>query len=329
MPKSFRTTFKEQGCAVCYRKRTSGRYVCSYEIRYRRNGYNISVSAPTLEEAKKRFINALVGTDEPQAAAVPTAFDAFTRYYFDTFRSRSVTAKTMKNDLSRYNAHIAPHFGVAPLKSIMPPQVQMLIDKLANTPKTAHEVYSLLNVIFKMAIKHNLIKQNPCDIVFLPRYEKRHGKALSKDEEKKLLTDTANTPYQIMFAVALYTGLRPNEYKTATISGEFISARNSKQKDGKEHVKRIPIVPMLAPYLANISKVQFYHISRITDKFKEILPNHKLYDLRTTFYTRCQECGVSELARNLFVGHSLGGLAATYTDISDEYLLKEGAKIEY
>ncbi len=329
MPKSFRTTFKEQGCTVCYRKRTNGRYICSYEIRYRRNGYNISVSAPTLQEAKKKFLDAIQAADEPQAAAVPTAFDAFARYYFDTFRKRTVAARTIKSDISRYNTHIAPHFGDIQLKSITPIQVQTLIDKLANTQKTAHEVYSLLNVIFKMAIKHNLIKQNPCDIVFLPQYEKQHGKALSKGEEQKLLADTANTPYQIMFAVALYTGLRPNEYKTATISGDFITARNSKQKDGKQHVKRIPITPMLAPYLKNVSELKFYVTNRLREKFHTIFPDKRLYDLRTTFYSRCQECGVSEVARNLFVGHSLGGLADTYTDISDEYLLKEGAKIKY
>ena len=180
-----------------------------------------------------------------------------------------------------------------------------------------------------MAIKHNILAHNPCDIVFLPRYEKQHGKALSKEEERKLLDDATGTAYQLMFAVALYTGLRPNEYKTAKICGGFIVARNSKQKDGKEHTKRIPITPMLAPFLENVSDLHFHTTEHISDKLKSILPNHKLYDLRTTFYTRCQECGVSELARNLFVGHALGGLADTYTDITDEYLLNEGAKIKY
>lgn len=33
-----------------------------------------------------------------------------------------------------------------------------------------------------------------------------------------------------MFAIGLYTGLRPNEYKTAYIEDGFIVANNSKQK---------------------------------------------------------------------------------------------------
>lgn len=64
-------------------------------------------------------------------------------------------------------------------------------------------------------------------------------------------------------------------------------------------------------------------------KIKKILPNHKLYDLRTTFYTRCTECGVADVARDEFVGHSLGALENAYTDLSDDFLLREGNKLNY
>ena len=86
---------------------------------------------------------------------------------------------------------------------------------------------------------------------------------------------------------------------------------------------------MLRPYLDNVTELKFYKPEQMRNKMKPILPEHKIYDLRTTFYTRCQECGISEVAIKLFVGHSLGGLADTYTDISNEYLLKEGEKLNY
>ena len=187
----------------------------------------------------------------------------------------------------------------------------------------------MLNIIFKAAVKHALIEHNPMDMVFHKKHEREHGTALTKDEERKLLDSMKGTPYELMFAVALYTGMRPNEYKTAKIEGKFIVARNSKRKGGKIEYKKIPIHPMLSPYLQGVEELKFCNEDTLRDKFRKLFPERRLYDLRTTFYTRCQECGVSPVARDTFVGHSLGELGNTYTDLSDEFLYAEGQKINY
>ncbi len=148
-------------------------------------------------------------------------------------------------------------------------------------------------------------------------------------EEAKLLAHVRDTEYEVMFAVALYTGMRPVEYQTAAIEGSFIKARNAKRKDGKVEYKKIPIHPMLRPYLQGVTELKMAAVKTMRKKLAEVLPAHKLYDLRTTFYTRCTECGVSDVAIKKFVGHTLGGLADTYTDLSDDYLIAEGEKISY
>ena len=86
---------------------------------------------------------------------------------------------------------------------------------------------------------------------------------------------------------------------------------------------------MLAPYLAGVDVPNLSSADYLRRKFKEILPGHILYDLRTTFYSRCKECGISEHARNAFMGHSLGALGNAYTDLSDDFLIKEMAKFKY
>lgn len=286
-------------------------------------------------ENKLDLIVTMLSKLQPQSHSdEQTKFDDFARYYFDKFRWRKVSADTRRSDISRYNNHVAPVIADKPISDITPEHIQEIIDNLSDRQKTAHEVFTLINVVMKAAIKHNLIKHNPCDIVLLDSFESEHGVALTKDEELRLLAATSGTPYQRMFAVILYTGLRPNEYKTVSFDGSFVVARNSKQKDGKEHKKKIPVTPMLAPYLADMSaddlhRFKFYHVNRLRDKFKLILPEHKLYDTRTTFYTRCETCGVSDLARDLFVGHSRGKLPKAYTDVPDEYLWLEGQKFVY
>ena len=140
---------------------------------------------------------------------------------------------------------------------------------------------------------------------------------------------TAGTPYQLMFAVALYTGLRPNEYATARIEGNFIIAVNSKQKTKKVEYKKIPITPMLRPYLENVNELHFYTVNRISEKLHVYFPKHTLKDLRRTFNSRCIECNVNEYARKRFMGHSLGKLGEAYTTLSDEFRISEGEKFFY
>ena len=321
MPTYFRKTFRTAGCNAHVLRRKSGRNNYNYMIRYRRDGYNIVVCSNSLEEAKRKFIEKLHTADvlkrqqefakvtgvpitptpllkqQAEINGVPTTFDRFANYYFEKFHKRKVCDETYRVTLSNYRNHVLPHFGDMPLKQITADKCQELLDRLIEEDKmrTEENVFTLLNMIFKAAVKHGVMTHNPIDMVFHTKHEREHGKALTKDEEKLLLTSTEGTPYQRMFAIGLYTGLRPNEYKTAYIENGFIVANNSKRKNGKVELKKIPITPMLAPYVKDDS-LSFYRLEQIRHKFNGILPNHKLHDLRTTFYTRCMECGVAKAA---------------------------------
>ena len=355
MPKTFRKQFRTAGCTAHVFRRKSGKNTWNYMIRYRKGGYYIVATSNDLEEAKRKFIEKLHAADElkrqqdiakvtgmpvipspllkqpEEVNGVPTAFDKFAEYYFEKFYKRKVCDETFRVTLSNYKNHVLPHFGNMRLSSVTADKCQQLLDSLTEQDKlrTEENVYTMLNMLFKAAIKHAVIEHNPMDMVFHTKHEREHGKALSKDEELRLLEETAGTPYQLMFAIGLYTGLRPNEYKTAYIENGFIVANNSKRKNGKVELKKIPITPMLARYVKEGDKLAFTRLEQIRHKFNAILPTHKLYDLRTTFYTRCMECGIAEAAIKKYVGHTLGGLADTYTDLSDEFLMQEGQKLNY
>ena len=332
MPKTFRKEFRVDGCTARIRKRCDGRYNCSYEIRYRRNGYNLSVSAPTLEEAKEKFIKKLqTASADVQATSnrIPTTFNEFALFWFENFYKRKVAVNTYQENLKLFKRHLYDRFSNTPLKKIDGKQLQDLIDEYvkAGKSRTAESIHGLLNQIFKTAVKFGLIVHSPADIVVREAHTREHGSALTLDEEKLLLSAYEGTPYQLYFAVALYTGMRPNEYETAEIHGDMIVARNSKRKHGKIAYKRIPIIKMLKPYLQGVETIEWVPTDRMRSRLSAILPNHTLKDLRTTFYTHCVTCGVAESARDEMVGHDSGILKETYTDLSDEFLYQEAQKL--
>ena len=306
-----------------------------YEIRLRRDGYDISASGLTIELAKQNFIKKLKEAKPKQTSEiiVPETFNSFAMFYFENFRKELVATKTLYNDTNRYNKYILPTFKEIPISKITPTDCKKLLDsiKKQGLGKTADEIYSLLNVIFKAAINHALIERNPLTTLLHIKHEKQSGVALTKQEEVTLFEELKSSKhperYRKAIAIALFCGLRPNEYyKIVDYNPPFIIAENSKRKNKKVEYKRIPVINALKPFL--LTGVKDLPTEKYLREFlKGILPNHTLKDLRKTFNTRCKEYGVSDHARKHFVGHSLGALDSTYTELSDEYLIKEAEKL--
>ena len=324
---------KVPGVSICSKPRKDGRfqgYIVDGGKRTYVYGNSIADVANQLRFYLRYGPPKRIKKAENTVNGIPATFSAFTMYYFENFRKKKVAKMTYYNDVGRFNRYLKPIFGEEHLRRITPKACQNLIENIEKDGKgkTADEIHSLLSVIFKMAIKHGIITQNPLDIIFHVQHEKKHGKSLTKAEEDVLKNALAGSPLLPAFMILLYTGLRPNELASVKICGKFIVAINSKRKNKKVEYKRIPISKMLAPYLTdetpNLSSADY-----LRRKFKEILPDHILYDLRTTFYSRCKECGISEHARNAFMGHALGALGTAYTDLSDEFLIREMEKFEY
>lgn len=323
----------------CYLRRKSCGNGYTYEIRFRAGGYNISAGGKTIALAKANMLHKMK-TAQPKAKSTsdgtfPLTFGSFALYFFEKFRKAKVSPITYHNDSLRLKLHIIPAFEEKSIRKITPTDCELLISRLQEEGKgkTAEEIYSLLSIIFRGAMAHGIITQNPMSIVPRVQHTSEHGKALSKQEITDLFDTVRGTHYEVAFALALYTGLRPNELKTATIRNGMIVAKNSKQHHKKLVFKRIPLCSALkqhlpcdencAVFIPELKSEKFYSI-----RFHKFCPNHKLYDLRTTFYSRCKELGVAKDALDAFMGHSCGKIGNAYTDLSDEYLLKEGKKLD-
>ena len=321
MPQKYRKMFRTGKLRAYIRERRRGNSI-NYEVRCRMDGICISAGGTTKEEARKRFIEKLNAV-ESGVTPTPTKFGEFIKFYFENFRKRKVVEQTYLRDVARVKKHVLPVLGELRISAITPSICQDLIDGLSG--KTAEEVFSLLSQTFKCAIAHRIVPFSPLDTLLRPSHERKHGHALTKQEERQLLETSGK--YTESFAIALYTGMRPNEYETVRREGDLLIAKNSKRKGKKIEYKRIPINPMLRPYISDSPKMATAQTLR--KNFKKLFPDKILYDLRTTFNTRCVECKVDDAARKLMMGHSLGKLANTYTDVSDEFLITEASRISY
>lgn len=324
-PKEVAMLVNMPGITVSSKRRADGRYQ-GYITKGGKRYYFYGKSAnEVVLKIQAAIDKGFLREKKEPISRVPQTFNAFSQYYFENFRKKKVAERTFVKDMERYRKHILPTFKELPLKSISPGDCQKLLDGLTaqGKGKTCDEIYGLLSVIFKAAIAHNIITHNPLAVVFHVKHERQHGSALTREEEKLLINSLAESPYLPVMVLLLCTGLRPNELSTVQIKPPFIVAVNSKRKNRKVEYKKIPIMRRLAPLLP---RLVIPNVELLRDLVRTALPNHKLYDLRTTFYSRCKECGIAQPAIDEYMGHSLGEIGNAYTDISDEFLLREAEK---
>ena len=172
------------GFSVGWRKLQSGKNSYTYNVRFKREGYNIDFCDQHKENLKPRFLEELKNQSSQKQkeskSGVPITFHPFALYYFNNFRVKKVVPETFEKDLSRYNNHLAPYFKETLIKSITPTHCQNLLERLTEQEKwkTASELYSLMNGIFDCAIDHHIIQFSPMDTVQAIEYEKESGSAL-------------------------------------------------------------------------------------------------------------------------------------------------------
>ena len=219
MPQKYRKMFRVGKLRAYMRERRRGGSI-NYEVRCRMDDINISAGGTTKEEARRRFIEKL-NAFESGVKQTPTKFGDFIKFYFENFRKRKVSENTYKKDCDRVKKHILPALGQLRISSITPLICQTFLDGFSNKGKTAEELYSLLSQTFKCAIAHHLIQFSPLDTVIRPTHERTSGTALTRTQEARLLSETPEK-YREAFAIALYTGMRPNAVSYTHLTPRYL-----------------------------------------------------------------------------------------------------------
>ena len=343
MPIQYKNLFFTEN-AVAHIRIRNGIY---HEIRCQIKGKQITVTSKDLATAKKKFIGKLheLELKEEQKREIENVQSGITFYeyadeWLETVKKPTVKATTYNDYVSIFNCHLFPTFGERELRSITRTEAQQYLNGFIEQGKSrlAHKQKQILTSLFEYALVDELITKSPMQKIKLPTHESENGRALTVDEEREFVNRclSSQTLSGKAFVFMLCTGLRRSELATAEIDGEWIVVISAKQRKGKiERQRKIPISPRLRRLLPNLetelTTFRGMYMNRLGRTLKEWLPTHHLHELRHTFITRAQECGIAREVVSLWAGHKADNTMTTnvYTHFSEEFQLQEIKKFDY
>src|SRR5262249_1547365 len=80
------------------------------------------------------------------------------------------------------------------------------------SPKTIRHVHTTLSTALAQAVRWRLLVQNPAAMAKAPRQVRKEMQALSPEEASRFLRAAEKDSFGVLFALALTTGMRPEEY---------------------------------------------------------------------------------------------------------------------
>ena len=331
MPKKFRKQFRMHGITAHVRITKDG----LFQIRCRSKGFDIQATSKYMMEAKEKFIRELFkqypSRGEPiRKKPKPVLLHVFATDWLEHVKRPYIKEGTYADYEMTFRVHIFPVLGNSNISAIKPMDIQCFINNFGDS-RTGEKAYKLLKPVFDYAVASGIIERSPMALIKKPYHEPESGVALTIEEERVFLAALEGSEYKFLFICILYLGLRRSEVKSIVFDQNFVTVVSAKQRRGRrEQVRRIPITPMLRKYLpgGEIPQITDNAISHI---FKRFCPEHHVHDLRHTFITRCQECGVSREIVSLWAGHKADDTVTTnvYTHFSEDFQLKEAQKVLY
>ena len=127
-------------------------------------------------------------------------------------RVRERTFDDYSDLLKRY---VRPALGKTRLCDLRPLDIQNLYTDMQErglSARTVRYAHAVLNSALKQAVKWLMLSQNPAALVELPKLTRREMAALSVDEAARFLAAASEDRFALMFALALSTGMRPEEF---------------------------------------------------------------------------------------------------------------------
>ena len=233
MPKKSNTR-RPQGDGTI-RQRKDGRWEARYTLGVDPgSGKQVqkSVYGKTQDEVRKKLKQITADVDkgiytEPSKMTVGQWLDMWADDY-----NSDVKATTLEQYKYQIKTHIKPGIGAVKLAELTAPMVQHLynkrikpyqitqkmsngkekkVEKEGLSAKSIHNMHSVLHEALDKALKLGYVKSNVCDAVTLPKVKRIEMHPITGENVKSFLTAITGNPFEDLFYVTMFTGLREGE----------------------------------------------------------------------------------------------------------------------
>lgn len=200
------------------RKRSDGRWEARYTLGIDpKTGKQIqkSVYGKTQKEVRQKLTAITAEIDDGTYMDIPRLKTADWLNTWVTEYIGNVKSSTRKSYQDHVRLNIIPYIGNVPLSKVTAAMIQQMYNELQAekelSPKTIKNVHGVLHRALEQAQKMGYIRSDPLAAVTLPRIEKKQIKPLEDEELCAFLKEIRGSPYELVYFVTVFTGLRQGE----------------------------------------------------------------------------------------------------------------------
>jgi integrase len=267
-------------------------------------------------------------------------------HWLDICARPRLRAKSFRDYSTLLARYVSPRLGDRRFGELSPAEIQGLYSELLNrklSPRTIRYTHSVLFSALRQAVRWKLLLTNPAEEVYLPRHSRRRFTIFDLEQAKQFIAAISGHRYEVLFALAMTTGMRPSEYLALTWSDFDLEHgcvsvsktlqhwerswffEDTKRERSRRTIKLQSWVTTLIRILKEKAKAAGaktndlvftsersgpIHEAKLVERhFKPLLvsaglPNIRLYDLRHTAATLALVAGVSPKVVSEQLGHA-------------------------
>ncbi len=169
----------------------------------------------TEKEAAKKLRDALHEVEQGSLrAGKDQRLGAFLDHWLEHIRRRALKVSTYLRYRDILDVHILPRLGHLSLRNLAPEHLERFYARKMEeglSERTIHIMHTIMHQALALAVKRRLIATNVCDDVDLPRVPIYEARTFSKEEARAFLLAVKGTRFEVLFTVALLTGMRRGE----------------------------------------------------------------------------------------------------------------------